>query len=221
VPGGPPPPLALQCSSLQEHIAQKLDLSIYPWDRNREPLNTKSYSVVCGSGEQIIQPPYSASLTLVPRDLVRSGGFTTQHRQGEEHFRKGTATATATIRDSEKANYRTGTRSSSMVTRCRLARPKVLSSKQVRLRQPALLYSCRHGSRVEAPTKSRQDLAKELSDHPLAASGPHLPSPSLAAFARHHLGQEPHAGNPLAWIGARVRSNLLPRLSLASLSSSS
>ena len=32
-----------------------------------------------------------------------------------------------------------------MVTRCRLARPKFLSSKQVRLRQPALLYGTHSG----------------------------------------------------------------------------
>jgi hypothetical protein len=43
------------------------------------------------------------------------------------------------------AIYPTGTRSSYMVTRCRLARPKFLSSKQVHLQQPALLYGTQVG----------------------------------------------------------------------------
>jgi hypothetical protein len=55
---------------------------------------------------------------LVPSDFVRSGGFTTQHRQGEEHSRKETATATATAWDPKKlTSYRRGTRSSPIVTR--------------------------------------------------------------------------------------------------------
>jgi hypothetical protein len=40
--------------------------------------------------------------------LVRSGGFTTQHRQGEDHSRKETETATATTWDPEKAKRVTG-----------------------------------------------------------------------------------------------------------------
>ena len=104
------------------------------------------------SKDRLGGPPvraYSPSLTLVPRDLVRNGGFTTQHRQGEENSRKETATATATTWDLKtSASYPTGTRSSSMVTRCRLARPKFLSSKQVRLPQPALLYRTPFGGVV-------------------------------------------------------------------------
>jgi hypothetical protein len=39
---------------------------------------------------------HSASLTLVPSDLVRSGGFTTQHRLMGKNLWQETATATAT-----------------------------------------------------------------------------------------------------------------------------
>ncbi len=118
---------------------------------------------------------YSASLTLVPSDLVRSGGFTTQHRQGEQNSRKETATATATAWDPKKlTSYRRGTRSSPIVTRCRFARPKFLSSKQVRLRQPWLLRSSQSG--VTCLSLSRSLCFDSICPAPSRSSaGPMLP----------------------------------------------
>src|SRR5579875_2225925 len=48
---------------------------------------------------------------------------------------------------------------------------------------------------------------------PLASSGPYLPSLSFAPSARHHLRQEPYAGNPPVRIcpGGTERSVSLPR----------
>ena len=48
---------------------------------------------------------------------------------------------------------------------------------------------------------------------PLASSGPYLPSLSLAPSARHHLRQEPDAGNPPVRIcaGGTEKSVSLPR----------
>jgi hypothetical protein len=52
--------------------------------------------------------------------------------------------------------------------------------------------------------------AQETAHPPLAASGPYLPSLSLAPPARHHLRQEPYAGNPPVRICAGVRRKPYP-----------
>src|SRR5579872_277477 len=70
--------------------------------------------------------------------------------------------------------------------------------------QPARSYSLSfHGDELLAscseqakPAWSRQVGANETAHPPLASSGPHLSPLSIAPFARHHLRQEPDAGNP-------------------------
>src|SRR5579885_2235022 len=52
------------------------------------------------------------------------------------------------------------------------------------------------------PEGTRLVGANDTAHPPLAASGPYLPSLSLATLARHHLRQEPYAGNPLVRIRA-------------------
>ena len=73
------------------------------------------------------------------------------------------------------ASYPTGTRSSYMVTRCRLARPKFLSSKQVRLRQPALLYGTHSGVTYSRSLSTSRWLGLSLNlSPPPALIGCHL-----------------------------------------------
>src|SRR5208283_2564685 len=63
------------------------------------------------------------------------------------------------------------------------------------------------------PAWSRSVGANEPAHPPLAASGPYLPSLSFAPSARHHLRQEPYAGNPPVRIraGGTEKSVSLPR----------
>ena len=63
------------------------------------------------------------------------------------------------------------------------------------------------------PAWSRSVGANEPAHPPLAASGPYLPSLSLAPSARHYLRQEPYAGNPPVRIraGGTEQSVSLPR----------
>jgi hypothetical protein len=55
--------------------------------------------------------------------------------------------------------------------------------------------------------------ANETAHPTLATSGPYLPSLSLAPPARHHLRQEPYAGNPPVRIcaGGTAKAVSLPR----------
>jgi len=66
------------------------------------------------------------------------------------------------------------------------------------------------------PERSRSVGTNATAHPPLAASGPYLPSLSFAPSARHHLRQEPYAGNPLVRIraGGTEQSVSLPRLPL-------
>ncbi len=59
----------------------------------------------------------------------------------------------------------------------------------------------------------RQTGANETAHPPVAASGPYPPSLSLAPSARHHLRQEPDAGNPPVRIcaGGTAKAVSLPR----------
>ncbi len=68
-------------------------------------------------------------------------------------------------------------------------------------------------NRSERPRTEAVPGAKPSGDRPLVATGPHLPSLSFAPCARHHLRQEPSAGNPLAGIcaGGTEQSVSLPR----------
>lgn len=82
-----------------------------------------------------------------------------------------------------------------------------------------LLASC---SVQAKPAWSRQVGKNETARPALASSGSHLSSLSLAPSARHHLRQEPDAGNPPARIcaGGTEKSVSLPRHSLLPLRSS-
>src|SRR5271166_3306922 len=66
------------------------------------------------------------------------------------------------------------------------------------------------------PERSRSVGTNATAHPPLAASGPYLPSLSFAPSARHHLRQEPYAGNPLVRIraGGTEQSVSLPRQSV-------
>jgi hypothetical protein len=63
------------------------------------------------------------------------------------------------------------------------------------------------------PAWSRQVGQNDTAHPPLAASGPYLPSLSIAPPARHHLRQEPDAGNPPVRIcaGGTAKAVSLPR----------
>src|SRR5208282_3154795 len=63
------------------------------------------------------------------------------------------------------------------------------------------------------PERSRTVGANATAHPPLAASGPYLPSLSLAPSARHYLRQEPYAGNPPVRIraGGTAKAVSLPR----------
>jgi len=108
-----------------------------------------------------------------------------------------------------------------------VARWTILSSSAVTPAaiQPVPAFTLRpsDGIRMEVTKRSRSAEAagplgaNETADRLLATSGPHPPSLSLAAFARHDLRQEPCAGNPLARIraGGGQQWPSLPRLSLS------
>jgi hypothetical protein len=65
-------------------------------------------------------------------------------------------------------------------------------------------------SSATKPERARSLGANETADYTLAASSPHLPSLSFAPCARHHLRQEPCAGNLPVRICAGVRSKPYP-----------
>src|SRR5579884_634408 len=84
-------------------------------------------------------------------------------------------------------------------------RPRLLSLHRGQVLAPRASATKPEGTRLVG--------TNDTAHPPLAASSPYLPSSSFATLVRHHLRQEPCAGNPLARIraGGTEQSVSLPR----------
>src|SRR5580658_9805063 len=100
--------------------------------------------------------------------------------------------------------------------RCRWAHPLLRSAGQPVRSGPLSLHGqspLATRARTAEPEGTRPVGAYATTHPPMASSGPYLPSLSLAPSARHHLRQEPDAGNPPVRIcaGGTEKSVSLPR----------